>query len=166
MPTPTYTPLANITLSSTASSITFSNINQNYRDVVLVVRGTSTSGQVACSINVNNDVTNNYRYVLAGGNGSQANSYYSSSSDGFYLGQGNAFIDSTTNRWHAIVNFLDYSSTNKQKSVLARENESAKGSDMYVEVWRSTAAITSIKVAVSSLTWAIGSSFALYGIVA
>jgi hypothetical protein len=53
MPTPTYTPLATVTLASTASSVTFSSIPATYRDLVVVHNNFGT---------VNNDANSNFRF--------------------------------------------------------------------------------------------------------
>jgi hypothetical protein len=166
MPTLTYTPLANITLSSTAASVTFSSISQAYRDLVLVMRGTASTGQLTCIITLNGDTSGSYAYVVAGGNGTSANNVQASGNTGMWLGQLNAFINGSTSSWNAVSNFMDYSATDKQKFVLTRENEVGLGSDMYAHRWINTSAITTINVATNSQAWGVGSSFALYGIAA
>jgi hypothetical protein len=59
---------------------------------------------------------------------------------------------------------MDYSVTDKQKTVLSRTNSSF-GTDITAGRWASTSAITSVTVYPSSGDFEIGSTFALYGIV-
>jgi hypothetical protein len=53
MPTPTYTPLATVTLGSSASSVTFSSIPGTYRDLILIFDGTGsgTTGNLRMTFN-------------------------------------------------------------------------------------------------------------------
>jgi hypothetical protein len=73
MPTPTYTPLATVTLGSSASSVTFSSIPATYRDLILVVDGT-TNATHNVGMRFNGDTGNNYFMVTAFGNGSTTSS--------------------------------------------------------------------------------------------
>jgi hypothetical protein len=63
----------------------------------------------------------------------------------------------------SILNFQNYSNSTTYKSVLTRVNNS--GFTMaWVNLWRSTAAITSITIYPYSGTFSSGSTFTLYGI--
>ena len=59
MPTPTYTPLATVTLGTAASSVTFSSIPATYRDLILVVNATTSADGIP-SLRFNGDSGNNY----------------------------------------------------------------------------------------------------------
>lgn len=159
MPTTTYTPLANTTLASTATSLTFSSISQAYRDLVLVVNGTaSTDGNIA--MRFNSDTGNNYDQVV-----NYASSYtpYSWNPGGaqglFYATLGG----STSNRTSMIINVMDYSATDKHKVALWR-NTHLDGVEHHTGRWASTSAITSVTLSISS--WSVGTTFTLYGIAA
>jgi len=69
MPTPTYTPLATVTLGSATSSVTFSSIPATYRDLILIFDGTRT-GNNNVQYRFNSDTGTNYSTVIAAGNGS------------------------------------------------------------------------------------------------
>ncbi len=155
MPTPTYTPLANITLGSSAASVTFSSISQAYRDLVLVFNGNMATSSIA-KINFNGDTTNtNYNAVFMYGDGSTA---YSGSSANPY------FFRFALNS-AAILNIMDYTATDKHKTILSRSDN-----ENYVDGralrWANTAAITSFVISSYSGNYAAGSTFALYGIAA
>jgi hypothetical protein len=64
-----------------------------------------------------------------------------------------------------IVHIMDYSATDKHKTVLSRANRASSGVDAIAGRWASTSAITSIKYFASGRTLDIGSTVALYGIV-
>jgi hypothetical protein len=164
MPTAQYTALANATLGSSAASVTFSSINGTYRDLMLVLRGVGVNSQVQCLITVNSDTGTNYTYVSAGGDGTVTNSYSGTGITSISLGQANTFVDATGGGWSAILNFMDYSATDKHKNILVREIESTKGVDMYTQKWSSLSAITSLSIALNSGSWNSGSNFALYGV--
>jgi hypothetical protein len=70
----------------------------------------------------------------------------------------------------AVVNIMDYSTTDKEKVLITRaDNASALASDsnLIINRWASTAAITSIQVTTTSTpTFSIGTTMALYGIIA
>lgn len=164
MPTPTYTPLANITLSSTTAEVTFSSISQAYRDLVLVVNGKSATTQVDIYLRFNNDSSNWNYYVYATGNGSTTSSASSASNQGMRA-TFNSYL-TTTEFNQSVTNIFDYSVTDKTKSTLTRSGRAGLGVDMFAGRYDSTSAITSITVRAFSDSFAAGSSMALYGIAA
>jgi len=155
MPTPTYTPLANLTLSSTAASVTFSSISQSYRDLVLVAV-TTGSQTTSISMNLNGDTTTtNYNRVYMGGSGTSATS---STATNQYI------ASSFTSTSQHLLNIMDYSATDKHKTVLSRLDNAADSTRATATRWANTAAITSVQILVNAGTFAAGSTFALYGI--
>jgi hypothetical protein len=161
MPTPTYTPLATVTLGSSASSVTFSSIPATYRDLILIVRRTTTT---AANIvwRVNNDSGNNYnRVIMLGSTSAGVASASNSNVSSLFLDNGAS--DTTIPVLH-IVQFMDYSATDKHKTVLTRETTTDASTSAIASRWASTPAITSISMAASTGSLAIGSTFNLYGI--
>lgn len=161
MGTPTYTPMANITLSSSAASVTFSSISQAYRDLVLVM-STKSSASVYVSMRFNADSGSTYTSVEMEGTGSAAGSGTVTTT---YLSLGSGYTD-TTQDGIVLANIMDYSATDKHKSVLGRSSKAGWGVLALAGRWANTSAITSLQVFPSSGTWTAGSTFALYGIVA
>ncbi len=158
MPTNTYTPLATVTLTTTDSDITFSSIPNTYRDLVLVVRGTTTAG-VALYARFNSDSTSaNYPRVGMAGYGSTAASF-----SGTEPGIQAAFL-TTANTW--ILNVMDYSASDKHKTVLSRLNQDTSEVNAIATRWANTAAITSVQFITASSTFAAGTTFSLYGVIA
>jgi len=159
MPTPTYTPLATVTLTSSASSVTFSSIPATYRDLVLVVVPFGATPYIT----INSDSTSgNYPVVYMAGNGSIT---LSSSSDTFGQLRMGVFVGGSDAIYTS--QFLDYSVTNKHKSILSRASRSAGGVEASAARWASTSAITTLQVfGASGGTFTSGTSFSLYGIAA
>jgi hypothetical protein len=158
-----YTPLANVTLASTASSVTFSSITGTYRDLVLVINGTINTASSGATFRLNGDTSSSYSVVNMRGNGSTTGSASGTGTRG-YLNYFN-FTNSQSN-W--ITNFMSYSATNVNKTVLSRANNDSSGTDAVNTIWINTAAITSIEVIAFTGTYlfSVGSTFALYGIAA
>lgn len=160
----TYTPIATNTLGSTASTVTFSSISGSYTDLVLVVNATVTSSGYDLGIQLNGDTGTNYSTTYLYGSGSAAGSARVSNQSRalatYYGGIG-------TVQGNQIVQFLNYSNSTTYKTVISRANRADSGTDATVSLWRNTSAITSIVLnAQSGGTFAIGSTFTLYGIAA
>jgi hypothetical protein len=155
-------PLANITLGSAASSVTFSSIVGTYRDLVLVVQAGVTSGPTNFRITVNGDSGGNYSVIGFRGNGSSANSYAASGMSIFWA----SYYDNvpSANTFNSQVNFMDYSATDKHKAVLVRSGDASLDTQGQAMRWANTAAITSLQCVPGSSTWLAGSTFALYGV--
>jgi hypothetical protein len=162
MPTGTYIALADLTLSTGDSSITFSSIPASYRDLVLIVSGTSTGGGFF-AMRLNSSATGYSRVAMAG-NGSTTISYTAGSTEfidtGFAIGANNSFVH--------IANFMDYSATDKHKTVLVRGNTPQNTANQPIAAgafrWANTNAVTSIEVFMGN-TFNSGTTFTLYGIV-
>ncbi len=162
-----YVPLANLTLSSSAASVTFSSISQAYRDLVLVANWVgATTGATRCNIRFNSSTTT-YSVVEMAGNGASALSGSWSPDALPYQSQG-GFTTSTTVPAQAVFHIQDAFVTDKHKSVLVRSDSAANGTVASACRWGNTAAITSITILdpQTGNSFGTGSSFALYGIVA
>ena len=158
MATPTYDLLDSTTLTSSASSVTFSSISQDYRDLVLVFDAKTELYAGLWPIYFNSDTTaSNYNRVFMRGDGSSTSSQTSNTS---------TFYSVNTVNGQNIMQIMDYSATDKHKTVLTRSNLP----DSYVYAiagrWANTSAITSITLETGYVEspWATGSTFHLYGI--
>lgn len=159
MPTTTYTPIASQTLSSSASSVTFSSIPATYRDLVLIVDAKAATSSVNFVLRFNSDASNGSA-VLMRGNGSTTSSFTES-----VINLASSSAD-TTNSGLIVAFIMDYSATDKHKTVLARGNVASSFTSASAARWASTSAITSIEVRPATAdSYAANSSFYLYGIV-
>jgi len=160
MATPTYELIETTTLTSSASSVSFSSITQDYRDLVLVIDGDASADPGQVYIKINNDSGSNYNVVRMFGTGSSAGSS-SQSSVSFGIDTGLFFSSGQAN---GIIQFLDYSATDKHKSLLTRTNTPSQ-TRATAGRWANTAAITQIEITTTSTpTYAAGTIFSLYGI--
>jgi hypothetical protein len=161
----TYSTIATTTLASATASYTFSSIPSTYTDLVLIASGTLDSGAVQdLRFQVNGDTSTNYSATLLYGTGTAAGSTrFSNDTYGILDFQGSF---STTQRNIYIVNFMNYANTTTYKTVIGRSNRADSGTDAWVNLWRSTAAINSILLTCPSRNMASGTTFTLYGIAA
>jgi hypothetical protein len=157
------TPIAWQSLSSTASSVTFSSIPGTYRDLYLVINA-STTALAHIRFTANGDTATNYHGVNMYGDGSTAGSYATASQTaGYVTTTAHANTGAPT---MATMNILDYSATDKHKTFMHRTSKAALGADANVWRWASTAAITTLNFYPSAGSFEAGSTFALYGIAA
>jgi hypothetical protein len=161
MPTATYTPLATVTLASSASSVTFSNIPATYRDLILVCDNVRVnSGGENIHLNLNGDTSSsNYSIVTMSGSGSSTNSF---SGNSLIIGY-NAY-PTNTSAANLILQFMDYSATDKHKTVLMRGNNASIGTQAQATRWANTLAVTSVAIKAESTSFQSATTFNLYGI--
>ena len=152
------TALATITLQQASASVTFSNIPQNYGNLILEATAkTNSSTADAFTLQFNGDTGNNYHYVQVTGDGSTV-STFTVSPTGFvrlgsiWPGDGSFFGE-----------IFDYSATNKHKAVLGRASTASSAVHMTTSRWANTNAINSIRVFPNGEAFAAGSTFDLYG---
>jgi hypothetical protein len=155
MPTPTYTPLATVTLGSSASSVTFSSIPATYRDLVVAYNGqTTTGGNI--ELKVNGDSSNSS--VVAAG-------VFDTTIFSFAANRTELLNFDVGRRQTILFNAMDYSATDKHKTILVRGGAD-NNTGMVAFRWASTSAVTSLFIACTNGTFNSGSTFSLYGIVA
>jgi hypothetical protein len=155
-----YIPLATITLGSSSSSVTFSSIPATYRDLVLVINGTTTVG-ANLRLRINSDTGANYNRAVFAGDGSVTYSIAQAAINQINL-DSFGFFDTTIGT--TIAQFLDYSATDKHKTVLSRANNTTNGVSSMVGRYASTSAITSLNTFPSAGSYATGTTFNLYAI--
>lgn len=165
--------IATVTAAGGETSLTFSSIPGTYNSLQIrsMVRSTTSASASAAymNMNFNGDTGSNYAVHVAGFYGNNTNNIYGSPSNG-NAQIGVATLGGTAANIFgvAITDIIDYASTTKYKTVRdfsgANANTSAAAFTIALDssLWMNTAAITSI--AISGLTFAAGSTFALYGI--
>ena len=161
--TATYTRIATSTLGSAASTVTLSSFASTYTDLVLIAQvKTTTYNGVDINVQLNNDTAGNYSTTAVRGNGSSASSARTTSAT--YFSIDSLSIMNTTNWSITRLNLQNYSNTTTYKTILARSDRAGSGTSATVNLWRNTAAITSIKFSCGADQYAAGSTFTLYGI--
>lgn len=160
---PTYIKLASTTLSSTASSVTFSSITSSFTDLVLIC-SIQQSGTDDFGIRFNGDTGTNYSRTVLYGSGSTAASARASNASQITCSYYGYPPNSSSNFGTEIINIPSYSNTTIYKTVLARSNNAGTGVDAVAGFWRSTSAITEILIRINAGNINAGSVFTLYGI--
>lgn len=161
----TYEKIATTTLGSSSSLVTFSSISSAYTDMVLI-GSIQMSDNTSFYIRCNSDTTNKYSATLLVGDGSSASSLRVSQTD---LGGNGIYTNSNTfptsgSFGTAIWNFLNYSNTTTNKTILSRVGSAGLTTKAIVNLYASTSAISQLDIRPFSGTMAAGTSFTLYGI--
>lgn len=159
--TATYENIATTTLGTDTSEVEFTNIPQTFTDLIIVREGAQNATS-NLSIQVGNnsyDTGNNYSGTQLFGNGTSALSDRFSNDSRWYANYSNS-----TNRFMSIYQFMNYSNTTTNKTMLGRNSDGNFYASSYVFLWRSTAAINRIKFYLFTNGIKSGTTFTLYGI--
>jgi hypothetical protein len=163
-----YEVISTQTLGTAASSVTFSSIPQTYTDLVLWFDTSMSSTGASIYAEFNADTSTLYSVTFLGGNGTSA-----------YTGRASAVNSAAIAAWQSgygssrfIVtsNIMNYSNTTTFKTVLNKYSQAGNAVETLVNLYRSTSAITSIKLDSRSggtptgHTFSTGSTFTLYGV--
>ena len=153
--------------SGGAANVEFTSIPGTYTHLQLRAYALP-NGNNNFGVTFNNDTAANYSTHQLQGDGASASALGASSTNSmFLLG---LYTDSSSYAGVTIIDILDYANTNKYKTIRALSgqdgNATGTATDWRVTFgsgnWRSTNAVTSIKI--SSPSWRQYSHFALYGI--
>lgn len=167
-----YESIATVTVGSGgSSSISFTSIPSTFKH--LQIRAMSKTNTTATSntgwiLRFNSDTGSNYAWHQIYGNGSIAAAQQSSSTDKIYISYIAANVSSNNMFGGTVLDVLDYTNTNKNKTVRALSGTDRNGSgfiNLDSGAWFSTSAINRIDLT----DWEGGnfmeySQFALYGI--
>jgi hypothetical protein len=166
-----YESIATVTVGSGgATDVTFSSIPATYTHLQIrgIGRGTDASKDVNIYFQFNGDTATNYSAHGLYGTGAVASAFGSANSSdpiAFRTSSGN----STSGTFGVgVMDILDYANTNKFKTIRSLTGHDENGTDgmvwLFSANWRSTSAITSIKLYGTGYNLAQFSQFALYGI--
>ena len=159
----TYDPIASSTLGADAANVEFTSLSGNYTDLIVVCSTIATAAN-DIRLTVNGDTATNYSYTHLRGNGSAASSARASSNGNINIGAPLSG-QSSSNYTLTKLTICSYANTNVFKTVLFESGLAGTEVLRGVGLWRSTSAITSVKIACDSTAqFKIGSTFAVYGI--
>lgn len=155
MPTQTYDLLDSTTLGSASASVSFTSIDQTYKDLVLVIYAKrSSSGDI--ELKFNNSTADIFRFLnmVSDGSNQVANSDNRTRAT---LSPG-----STTT---AVVtcHLIDYAATDKYKVALARSDDGTNKTVASMNRLENDGAITQLDIE-GGANFDAGSTFSLYGI--
>ena len=166
----TYTPIATTTIGSAVASYTFTSISGSYTDLVLVAQSRSTyTANGPLTIQFNGDTGSNYSYTRIYGDGTTASSDRFATATSIDIG----FLPGTNTSSGifgiSTLQLQNYSNATTYKTGLVRWNTTGSATPYVAAVvglWRSTSAITSIKIFYTTGNILADSIFTLYGIAA
>ena len=156
--TATYKMIATTTVGSNTSAVTFNSITGTYTDLVIIAYAISNTGINDIGITFNGDTGTNYSRTFMRGNGTAVNSGRNTSVN---VGYGMFF---STAGVQGTINIMNYSNTTTNKTFLIRSGQAADSTAAAVDLWRNTAAITSVTLTAMANQIATGSTFTVYGI--
>jgi hypothetical protein len=168
---PSYDSIATVIVGSGgAADVTFSSISSTYTDLQIRVigRGTQSSASTYLQIQFNGDTAANYYggHWLTG-NGTSATAGADGAASVIYAERLTAANATASIFGVNIIDILDYKSTSKFKTTRNLGGYDANGSGQITfssGLWRSTAAISSIKITPAASDFAQYTKIALYGI--
>jgi hypothetical protein len=161
----TYSLIQTVTLTGNASTVTFSNIPQNYTDLIVYasIRGTTTAEYILTDIWFNGSSTGFSSRGLEG-TGSNTAQYTNAS---IYTNAGNGATTTSNTFSNHFIYVPNYTSS-VFKSVLVdgvlENNATLAYASIQSGLWSNTSAITSVEIKSRADNFIANSTFTLYGI--
>lgn len=158
--------LATVSLTSTASTVTFSDIPSSYTHLQIRQTNLNSAANQTIFIRFNSDTGSNYARHQVGGTGASTFASGEASQTAGFIGIG-AGSTSASFVGVLITDVLDYANTSKYTTVRAIGGTDYNGAGqvkLCSTLWMNTAAVTSITVFPDSGSFSQYSHFALYGI--
>lgn len=167
-----YESIATVTVGSGgSSSISFTSIPNTYQHLQIraISRGTASAAAVEMYATFNGTTTNYYRGHQIYGTGTQTIANVDSNTSSNYIFYTPAATSPVTSFSGGVLDILDYSNTNKNKTLRGLSGFDGNATDsgfilFRSGLWMNTAAISQIDLTLSSGNFAQYSHFALYGI--
>ena len=163
-----YEVISTQTLGTAATSVTFSSIPQTYTDLVLWFDTSMSSTGSTIYMEFNADASSLYSVTYFGGNGTSAYTGRATSQNSAGIAAYSTGYGSS--RFIVTSNIMNYSNATTYKTVLNKYSQAGNAVEALVNLYRSTSAITSIKLdsktggTPTGHTFSTGSTFTLYGI--
>jgi len=163
-----YDLLETTTLTSSASSVTFDNLDTVAADykhlqIRVVTKMAGTGGALSNLLQFNSDTASNYRSHFLEGNGSTVASFESGSTNKIFIGVGSNLSEANV-FGASVIDILDFSDTSKNTTVRSLGGSATRAISLISGLYNITAAITSISIIPETPDYQIGSRFSLYGI--
>ena len=162
----TYIPLATTTLGSDQADVTFSTISGSYTDLILLANVISTqsgSGAGQLRMQFNGDTGSNYSFTALFGYGDGTTGSYRRSNYSYL--EGFLYRQTSSSAYaYNMLHIMNYSNSTTYKTAISRSAGFDVEVNTQVSLWRSTNAITSIKIYPATGSIKTGSSLTLWGI--
>jgi hypothetical protein len=159
----TYEPIASVTAIN-AASVDFSSISGTYTDLIMQGYVYGASGNETVNLQFGNgsiDTGSNYSETELYGTGASAGSQRLSNQADINIGRATGIGALSTDPHFFKVHIMSYANTNVYKTVLLEMGRAGAGVIREVGLWRSTSAITNVKIATAVNLYGVVS---LYGI--
>lgn len=155
----TYEAIATATASGGETTISFTSIPSTYTD--LIIQGnTIATTPYELFVQFNSDTGTNYSNIYLEGNGTSASSGRSTTTASMAMA-----YSSSANPTATVIQIQNYANSTTYKTLLSRSSAASAAVEAYVGMWRSTAAITSVQLKLTSgRSFSAGATFSLYGI--
>ena len=152
-----------------AANVEFTSISGSYTHLQIrgIARDTGSASLRQVYIQLNADTGTNYSWHELEGNGSAVGSYAGTTTNKMWSFYYPTASQTATAFGAAVIDILDYSNTNKYKTIRTLGGTDLNGSgtaSLGSGSWRNTNAVTSIKLLAEQTAFAQYSQFALYGI--
>ena len=167
MATPTYDLIDSVTLSATASSVSFTSIGSSYQDLILIAQHSAATNSYL-GIRFNDDSSTSYPFSFMAGTGSSTSAGNWTSYDRLLINA--SYTNAQDNLFS--MQIMDYAVTDKQKTMLIRQDNygSNPHTDLTCATWANTSAITKIQIwpnyTFGTGNFTVNSAFYLYGVTA
>lgn len=156
-----------LVLSTSAASVTFSNIPQHYQDLIIILhaRSTSTNSADAVMGTINSDNSNSYSGTRLFGDGSSAGSNRASNASTIEWGRLQTSVSSNTSFSVLEINIFNYINSEVFKNILTSSTTNTNVVDSASRLWRSTSPINTLFFSTATESGFIaGSTFTLWGV--
>lgn len=167
MATATYELVESVVLTGNTTTVSFTSMDQSYRDLRLAIYPKWRNNGFKLSMTINNNTSDLYPYqTVSGFSGSEHAADSSGQANDFEIPWvNNGFGDGDESDFY-LLEFLDYSQTNKNKSILFRTGNIGVYENVTAAVGMvdNTAAVTSIEFTCTGDLLLAGGRFDLYGI--
>jgi hypothetical protein len=160
--------IATTTATGSTADVTFSSIPQDYTHLQLrmIIKG-HTANTNNTQIRFNSDTGTNYSWHYLRGTGSAAQSSAGATQSGMQIGNHPSTAVASAFAVF-VVDILDYKDTNKFKTIRTISGYDLNNTDGVVALfsgnWRSTSAISTIRIFPGADSFGQYSSFQLYGV--
>ena len=165
-----YVRLESTILTTTAASVTFSNLNNYsaYKHLQLRITARtdrSGSGDDNIGIRVNSDTGSNYAYHWLTGDGSSVASSATTSTTFAFVGKTAAALATANNFAGNVIDILDFNSSAKNTTFRSLSGQGSDYIRLFSGLWNNTAAVTALLLyPLTGPNFIAGSRFSLYGI--
>lgn len=162
--------IATVTLSATATNVTFAGVPSGYKHLQIraTTRSSESAGVGGLYLQFNGDTGSNYSWHRVYADGSSAQAGSGTSTTWMLPGISSTTTNPSNMFSSSIIDVLDYASVSKNKTIRALTGKEENGSGyigLHSGAWfNSSSTVTSLTIVPFNGSWQQYSQFALYGV--